>query len=345
MTEFVPGELGPNGDSDDDPIYDSEDMDNLPSDLEEDGEDLETYAALVLMCKACHQVLTVRGQNVHLLADETKELYSTDAILPIIMCDGTSDRVISTCECIIQTLSCKICEHPLGYRVKEPCSECLTAENNGHFFMLSSPHIQVVHVRSFFEDPIQGIMMGSNGGDATNFLPVNQLLRAIAAHPDRVKYMLGDDAESAAADMLHKSFEERQLLMFEAVGQRRTKAIAAMNMLESWACSLTQVGEDTEKPLTEALMIGLLKDIAAAPKALDGGALSTRQNLIKCCRDIRKASALTWNRNIASAVGTTLKAVQSVSVEPGSQVDHSRREDAQSEEECEEWNELFWLNE
>ncbi|KAG2232393.1 hypothetical protein INT48_007297 [Thamnidium elegans] len=69
-----------------------------------------------LDCRHCSTTVCARGMKAILLADTTIELYSTDT-------PSQSGNVI-------------------GYHVVSPCSQCLDACNNGHFWMFHSSACQ-----------------------------------------------------------------------------------------------------------------------------------------------------------------------------------------------------------
>ncbi|TPX50093.1 hypothetical protein SeMB42_g02361 [Synchytrium endobioticum] len=71
-----------------------------------------------------------------LLADTTVELYSTDAP-PCgvqLVCD---DYMTRNCHCRIRDVACLQCGNVVGYHVTQPCASCLSACNNGHFWMFN----------------------------------------------------------------------------------------------------------------------------------------------------------------------------------------------------------------
>lgn len=323
-------------------------IDSPGSDLDSDagfsdaGTDLDEYAALMLACTGCSQLLSVRGTSVHLLADDAKRLFSSDAVLPSVRCVTASEREIATCACRIQTMRCVLCTHPVGYHVTAPCAECLSGDNNGHTFMFSSPHIAVVQTRAY-DDPMAGVAVAkyTNGNVNGNSNDPDMPDLAALEECGFVMYFLGE-GHAVSLDTFHQAVEERQVQLIAAVEGRRGKARAAMVTLKSWAamCEVSLGGggggdgsdgsggggdsggsgaSDGEHPdraerkaleengLSEAALARILIDLGAAPSC-DGG----RQEVIRLCRILRRSSRVTWTRNIAQALGKTLKAFQCV---------------------------------
>ncbi|KAJ1505484.1 Protein fam72a [Coelomomyces lativittatus] len=91
-----------------------------------------------LACRHCHRIVCHRGMKAILLADTRVELYSTDAPPKRSVQLIQDDYVTSTCLCRIRDVACLGCGNPVGYLVTYPCTSCLDACNNGHFWMFHS---------------------------------------------------------------------------------------------------------------------------------------------------------------------------------------------------------------
>eukprot|EP01134_Creolimax_fragrantissima_P004234 CFRG4234T1 len=91
-----------------------------------------------LTCRFCQSELTDRGMRAILLGDTNVELYSTD--LPPTNTLGLigEDYTTKNCACQIRDSACLTCGNVTGYHVTRPCSSCLEACHNGHFWMLHS---------------------------------------------------------------------------------------------------------------------------------------------------------------------------------------------------------------
>ncbi|KAI9322129.1 protein FAM72 [Dichotomocladium elegans] len=48
------------------------------------------------------------------------------------------DYLTRSCHCRIRDVACRECGNIIGYHVVAPCSQCLQAGNNGHFWMFHS---------------------------------------------------------------------------------------------------------------------------------------------------------------------------------------------------------------
>ena len=123
---------------------------NVELQLSDEEEELE-HICFDLFCNVCAQkesddniIFTVRGCPVSLVANEEISLFSSDVCLPSVVVE-TAIRPIHTCDCKISTLTCRWCNSRLGYKVVEPCTSCLSASNNGHYYMFSSPAVASIH--------------------------------------------------------------------------------------------------------------------------------------------------------------------------------------------------------
>ncbi|KXS13360.1 hypothetical protein M427DRAFT_125063 [Gonapodya prolifera JEL478] len=91
-------------------------------------------------CRWCGQVLCHRGMRAILLADTTIELYSTDQPP-----QGTQlvaeDYTTRNCWCRIRDVGCVGCGNVVGYHVTQPCEPCMSACNNGHYWMFHTTEV------------------------------------------------------------------------------------------------------------------------------------------------------------------------------------------------------------
>ncbi|KAJ8655974.1 hypothetical protein O0I10_008414 [Lichtheimia ornata] len=94
-----------------------------------------------LLCRYCHNMVCARGMRAILLADTNIELYSTDIPATSIQLMD-KDYLTRTCHCRIRDVACRECGNIIGYHVVAPCSRCLQACNNGHFWMFHSDACQ-----------------------------------------------------------------------------------------------------------------------------------------------------------------------------------------------------------
>ena len=107
----------------------------------------ESDCAFELRCKLClsHPIFTVRACSVSLLSEESVSLFSSDCVLPAVDILESTKHKINSCDCQICHTVCHWCKSLLGYKVVEPCQECLSGDNNGHYFMFSSPYVNPQH--------------------------------------------------------------------------------------------------------------------------------------------------------------------------------------------------------
>ncbi|KAI8834671.1 FAM72 protein-domain-containing protein [Chytridium lagenaria] len=88
-----------------------------------------------LQCKFCIQPICKRGMKAILLADTRVELYSTDEVPAGRVQLVAEDYLTRNCHCRIRDVACLGCEKVIGYHVTQPCDVCMSACNNGHFWM------------------------------------------------------------------------------------------------------------------------------------------------------------------------------------------------------------------
>ncbi|KAI8338036.1 FAM72 protein-domain-containing protein [Chlamydoabsidia padenii] len=96
-----------------------------------------------LLCRHCQHMVCARGMKAILLADVKIELYSTDTPSSLIHLMD-KDYSTRTCQCRIRDVVCIECGNIIGYHVVSPCKQCLTACNNGHFWMFHSDACQPI---------------------------------------------------------------------------------------------------------------------------------------------------------------------------------------------------------
>jgi len=94
-----------------------------------------------LNCRYCQGILCRRGMKAILLADTRVELYSTDAA-PIGVQLVANDYVTRNCLCQIRDVACLGCGNVVGYHVTQPCEVCMSACNNGHFWMFHNDSVK-----------------------------------------------------------------------------------------------------------------------------------------------------------------------------------------------------------
>ncbi|KAJ3186235.1 Protein fam72b [Gaertneriomyces sp. JEL0708] len=94
-----------------------------------------------LDCTHCLSVLCWRGMKAILLADMNVELFSTD-IPPEGVQLINNDYQTRNCRCRIRDVACLTCGNPVGYHVTSACAPCLSACNNGHFWMFSVEEVK-----------------------------------------------------------------------------------------------------------------------------------------------------------------------------------------------------------
>lgn len=88
-----------------------------------------------LDCKFCLQPICNRGMKAILLADTRVELYSTDSVPARRVQLVAEDYLTRNCNCRIRDVACLGCGNVIGYHVTQPCDVCMSACNNGHFWM------------------------------------------------------------------------------------------------------------------------------------------------------------------------------------------------------------------
>ncbi|KNE70776.1 hypothetical protein AMAG_14900 [Allomyces macrogynus ATCC 38327] len=95
-----------------------------------------------LSCRHCTRAVGQRGMKAILLADTKVELYSTDAPLVGAIQHVHDEYMTENCQCKINDVACLGCGNCIGYSVVAPCTSCLAACNNGHFYMFHSDGVK-----------------------------------------------------------------------------------------------------------------------------------------------------------------------------------------------------------
>lgn len=88
-----------------------------------------------LRCGACEHVFCRRGMQVHLVADVSASLFSTD-FRPIGVVEEDVEREHGCCRCRIRDVACD-CGHIIGYHVIQPCSTCNATGHNDHYWQMN----------------------------------------------------------------------------------------------------------------------------------------------------------------------------------------------------------------
>mmetsp|Transcript_31213 Transcript_31213/g.76140 ORF Transcript_31213/g.76140 Transcript_31213/m.76140 type:complete len:193 (-) Transcript_31213:155-733(-) len=153
---------------------DSSDMENDVIIMEEDDSELsdaeseeEKEEAKIpvwkLKCQHCSHVVNKRGMLVHLVADETTTLYSSGEGGDI---DAKGDEEkFATCDCKTQKTWCKNCSKEVGYRVTQPCNFCMSAQNNGHYWMYTKVNPSVQYIGTELLTWSSEALVGSDSAD------------------------------------------------------------------------------------------------------------------------------------------------------------------------------------
>ncbi|KAJ3350890.1 Protein fam72a [Allomyces javanicus] len=97
-----------------------------------------------LSCRHCTRAVGQRGMKAILLADTKVELYSTDAPLVGAIQLVHDEYMTENCQCKINDVACLGCGNCIGYSVVAPCTSCLAACNNGHFYMFHSDGVKAM---------------------------------------------------------------------------------------------------------------------------------------------------------------------------------------------------------
>lgn len=307
-------------DHDDEDHEDHEDLNDYDDEYPYPEEADYPAGAIVLACIQCQSMTTVRACSVHLIADEAKKLYSSDAVLPSVNVDLATIHQINSCECQICNMTCTFCKVPLGYKVVEPCQICLQGENNGHFHMFSSPHLIEIFTRDIDDEIMREKAMEMT--DSSNFDEGD-------VAPDQLFLWYLDDqfTQEVDEDFLHRIIAQRQRDIILDLEIKRTAASDAVNRLKE-----TQLIIETMS-ITDFIL--LLDAIALCPP------LDKKKEILLYCRTIKTTitpnSQLQWTKEIAIALGRILKSVKRNEL----QGDSKEREDEQTEEEGD--GELFWM--
>ncbi|KAJ2871846.1 hypothetical protein GGH93_004489 [Coemansia aciculifera] len=82
-----------------------------------------------------------------LLADNRIELFSTDMPPMVRVQLVGADYTTRSCRCKIRNVACLGCGNEIGYHITQPCTECLKACNNGHFWMFLTESVYPVEIK------------------------------------------------------------------------------------------------------------------------------------------------------------------------------------------------------
>ncbi|RCH99706.1 Protein fam72a [Rhizopus azygosporus] len=85
-------------------------------------------------CGDCSTVLSDRCMRAALLSDKKTVIYSTD-MQPTTVGYIYGDYSAPCCGCRLRDIACIACGKELGYNITFPCTECLSSENNSHYWM------------------------------------------------------------------------------------------------------------------------------------------------------------------------------------------------------------------
>jgi|EP00835_Amoeboradix_gromovi_P005018 FAM72 protein len=99
-----------------------------------------------LQCVFCSTWLTNKAQKAILLADNQRELFSSDQSprnASLIGVDYSTEK----CRCLIRNIACLTCGNNVGYHVSQPCRSCLDHSHNGHFFMFHCASVKTMEGR------------------------------------------------------------------------------------------------------------------------------------------------------------------------------------------------------
>eukprot|EP00469_Lotharella_globosa_P013848 CAMPEP_0167828164 /NCGR_PEP_ID=MMETSP0112_2-20121227/11215_1 /TAXON_ID=91324 /ORGANISM="Lotharella globosa, Strain CCCM811" /LENGTH=169 /DNA_ID=CAMNT_0007731243 /DNA_START=21 /DNA_END=527 /DNA_ORIENTATION=+ len=115
-------------------IEDPEDI-GAEFEIEDTGSSDMSIPVWTLKCKQCYSIVNTEAMRVHLVADESVQLYSASNSGEV---EEKGDEVkFSTCDCKIRKTCCGSCSQEVGYRVTSPCALCMSAQNNGHYWMFT----------------------------------------------------------------------------------------------------------------------------------------------------------------------------------------------------------------
>eukprot|EP00470_Lotharella_oceanica_P004207 CAMPEP_0170174226 /NCGR_PEP_ID=MMETSP0040_2-20121228/7467_1 /TAXON_ID=641309 /ORGANISM="Lotharella oceanica, Strain CCMP622" /LENGTH=155 /DNA_ID=CAMNT_0010415769 /DNA_START=80 /DNA_END=544 /DNA_ORIENTATION=- len=138
LTDELEGSDANEGEDGSDPDFEIEEPVDLDEFEVEDAEGSipgsteESIPVWTLKCNQCYAVVNRQGMRVHLVADESVQLYSANHSGEV---EEKGDEVkFSTCDCKIRKTCCGACSQEVGYRVTSPCSLCMSAQNNGHYW-------------------------------------------------------------------------------------------------------------------------------------------------------------------------------------------------------------------
>ena len=118
-----------------------------------------------------------------LLSEEGVSLFSSDCVLPAVDILESTKAQNKLMRLEICHTVCHWCKNLLGYKVVEPCQECLSGNNNGHYFMFSSPYLNAQHRMG--EPYLTWFGSWSFGGDDDSIEgPLNLFRRKVSKEED-----------------------------------------------------------------------------------------------------------------------------------------------------------------
>jgi hypothetical protein len=235
-----------------------------------------------LFCNVCPQpenagkaYFTVRGCPVSLLANEGISLFSSDVCLPSVLVEAVT-RPINTCDCKISTLTCRWCNSPLGYKVVEPCTDCLSSPNNGHYFMFSSP---AVASSPRTAEPSLGWRVGEG------------------------VLSLGVEEDTFFGRVMN--FQK------ELIAIKEENRKLAADLCEEKVNALIAIAEKAKGERADAIPEADLLDVLCYFQDHVPIAFCKRANFLSIVKGIKASKKVEWTKNLAQAFGNVLKGYRS----------------------------------
>ncbi|PIA15398.1 hypothetical protein COEREDRAFT_74847 [Coemansia reversa NRRL 1564] len=108
-------------------------------------------SACRLYCRYCHNNVCLKGMRALLLADNRIELFSTDMPPMLRIQLVGADYTTRSCRCNIRNVACLGCGNEVGYHITQPCTECLKACNNGHFWMFLTENVYPIEIKEIVQ--------------------------------------------------------------------------------------------------------------------------------------------------------------------------------------------------
>ena len=287
--------------------------------------------ASVLECTRCHSLACVRSCAVVLLADTDKSLYSSDAVLPSVLVQIETERKINTCACQVCDMSCRFCNLPLGYKVLTPCEECLSGDNNGHFHMFSSPHLEELYTRDLDDPRLEERASSSSSSSSSLSSSSNKVNQESSSVDELILYYYeGEFMTQPEDDLFHREEARRQREIIQYLEKKREMSMRSLLLLQSMAerdegeQELGESEEGGEENMNgggrsgEQKQLARIKEFIQLLDAITQCPLKDKRNEIMThCRAVKKRSAeesapFAWTKEIAVALGRMLKAYKSL---------------------------------